>query len=1336
MFAGHLGKTLLTKVLSSAATLGAAIAFAIPAHAQQFPNPSMIVTAPDPVAVVTADFNNDGNPDLAYVATGDSPTLHLLLGNGKGGFAEGVVVALPAGACVVTTSACRAIVGDFTHSGHPGILMPGNFSAGWGFAVLPGNGDGTFASPIVSVVPASSYGGETFIPFQSAVADFNGDGNLDIAAPDFYNGRILILIGDGKGDFTQGAILNDFYQPYAIYTADVNHDGNADLIAFNEENVGNGGAQIWIGDGTGNFTAQTNSISTPSFLVRTVADINGDGNVDLVGWDGLGDVQTMLGNANGTFNAPQTFATGFEPNGGYLSAIYLADLTGSGNLDILMTSLEGFDTAVATGKMTYGAVQKRTSGPFATSIAVADFNKDGAPDFAAGVAGGIQLFFGNSAGTFPDSTITPTAVPSTFLFAGDFKGDGVADVAALGTDGYVRTYPGSKSGTFQAPIETNTALNTAFDLIGNTVGDFDGDGHQDIALRGQVLYGNGDGTFNPVNLTTVSNGRTALVTDLNKDGKSDLLSISGLQSGTGSYNFFYSLVAQLGTAQRTFTQVTTNLLPYTVGAGITTPALLAVADLNGDGYPDTTVYDANVPALETWLGNGDGSFHLGSEIGLTGSTWFPQGAGGQQYPQGTAAIADIDGDGNPDLMFLANDAAPDSSIASAYVLVIEYGDGKGGFAASQIIPLSHPFVFMTLATLDSSGHPGIVLGNSTLLSAVRNLGGRQFSNEEFYTAGSMTGVVAADFNGDGLSDLFAVRSNPLESPNPGALGFTVLMNQAEAGGNGAGISNGALTVTPAVVSYNQSFTLTALLQRSIAAAPVPTGTVAFTALGISLGSSQLNGKGTASVQVPGTLTQSLPPGIITIQGNYSGDSYYASSDLSVTVQVLNPVYATQTNLTLTAAGSSVGSVQATSFVTFNVVVTAPQTVPEGYVAFYDGSTVLGQAKISNGQASFATNLLSIGSHSLSAQYLGYTPPNAQAGIYTFQPSTSNSVALTVTAVPTNATLTPSSSSVTAGAVLTLTAALTSGSGSPIGGVAFWDGSTWLGAITLDSNGTAAFSTASLAVGSHSITAQYTANDIFAASVAAPMQVTIAAASPQLAQTTTRFVSVIPSGGGQSVATILVSGEFVQTGTVSLLVDGQLASTAALGLDGEAVVPMNLTGTAVHTIIASYGGNALTAPSESPQLQTTAYLGGADFIVQAANAQYTASSPGAQIAIPLNIGALGGFSGTVSLRCASGLPEGYSCLFLPSSVSGSGSTTLVIQPSALPPISALVFVPLLWFLRRSRRSLILSLLLLAGLLISGCARTPSTSTTAYVVSIQATSGSQVHSVQVGIKIAVP
>jgi len=434
-------------------------------------------------------------------------------------------------------------------------------------------------------------------------------------------------------------------------------------------------------------------------------------------------------------------------------------------------------------------------------------------------------------------------------------------------------------------------------------------------------------------------------------------------------------------------------------------------------------------------------------------------------------------------------------------------------------------------------------------------------------------------------------------------------------------------------------------------------------------------------------------------------------------------------LKTSVAGSAATSVQAGSFLTLQATVTSPQPVKFGYIAFYDGSTVLGQVEISGGSGTFSTNLLSIGTHNLSAQYTGYIVTGQYVGTGDFQASTSAPVAVNVSAIGTTLTLTPSAASVTLGSVLTLTAKAVSSSGLPVGGVSFFDGTTPLGTTTLDASGSAAYSTVSLAAGPHSLTARYAANGMFAGSSSSPSVITVNAASPSLATTFTQLSAFIPGTGlATNTVSVHVAGKSTEGGNVSLLVDGQVMATSALSANGEANVSLGRLGSGKHTLFASYTGSSVSAPSASPSFETTAYASGPDFTVQAL-ANLAANASGSPVT--LTVGAVGGWSGTISFRCASGLPQGYQCVFTPGSVSGAGQTSLTIERSGVPAGAALLLLPFAWLLAgRRRRQAALVVFLAAGLVcLSSCATArPGGSTQSSVVTVEATSGSLIHSSQ--------
>ena len=117
------------------------------------------------------------------------------------------------------------------------------------------------------------------------------------------------------------------------------------------------------------------------------------------------------------------------------------------------------------------------------------------------------------------------------------------------------------------------------------------------------------------------------------------------------------------------------------------------------------------------------------------------------------------------------------------------------------------------------------------------------------------------------------------------------------------------------------------------------------------------------------------------------------------------------------------------------------------MGFYDGQTHLGTVNFSGGPAIFDTALLSPGSHSITAYYFGETNS---------APSTSAPVTVVVNAYATSTALSAMPTTIQAGTQVSLTAVITSSSGTPTGGVVFSDGAAAIGAQPLDGSGTAVF----------------------------------------------------------------------------------------------------------------------------------------------------------------------------------------------------------------------------------------------------------------------------------------
>ncbi len=248
-----------------------------------------------PMAV--ADFNLDGIPDLV-VADFSNEQMTILIGNGDGTFKNPVSYGAEGTPSAVT-------VGDVNGDGKPDLvtIVPTADTEGSLIAVLIGNGDGTFATArTYTLYPV--LGGEEF---DSALllADFNGDGKLDLAvAADFADG-VWVCLGNGDGTFSGPVQFNaagpDEGFGVGIAAVDVNGDGKLDLVADFElhtflSNVQGNELQTYSGNGDGTFQLVGILAPTQTHLLNKLvpADFNGDGRVDLMTWGFDGNSNVIL----------------------------------------------------------------------------------------------------------------------------------------------------------------------------------------------------------------------------------------------------------------------------------------------------------------------------------------------------------------------------------------------------------------------------------------------------------------------------------------------------------------------------------------------------------------------------------------------------------------------------------------------------------------------------------------------------------------------------------------------------------------------------------------------------------------------------------------------------------------------------------------------------------------------------------------------------------------------------------------------------------------------------------------------------------------------------------
>jgi hypothetical protein len=372
------------------------------------PGPSLAAGV-DPFAIVAGDLQGDGHVDLLTV--GNSPygpysNVSVIVSNGDGSFQQTAKAS-------VEPAPTNPVMTDLNGDGVLDLVVP---SVGAGdLSVLLGKGDGTFLPGVnYPTAPAA------FIP---VVGDFNGDAIEDVAVGT-WSGKISVLLGNGDGTLKPAVNYDIGGEVDGLVAGDFNQDGKTDLAAADYDNRK---LSLLLGNGDGTFKPALNTpvlAGQPSSLAT--ADLNGDGHLDLVAGGG-NFLSTFLGNGDGTFAAANNLAVGED-----LQFLVLRDVNGDGKLDAVATAFtEHVELLLGQGDGTFQApISISPVGAFSLSgLAVDDINADGIPDIVVGDFQGNQVIplIGNGDGTFVQQTGLATGPAAAGLTIGDLNGDGKVD---------------------------------------------------------------------------------------------------------------------------------------------------------------------------------------------------------------------------------------------------------------------------------------------------------------------------------------------------------------------------------------------------------------------------------------------------------------------------------------------------------------------------------------------------------------------------------------------------------------------------------------------------------------------------------------------------------------------------------------------------------------------------------------------------------------------------------------------------------------------------------------------------------------------------------------------
>ena len=836
---------------------------------------------------------------------------------------------------------------------------------------------------------------------------------LRVYAGNFYDlttgqNQVFTSVANADDTFKSFSSIGEPKSVVDLTTADLNGDGNSDLVLINDplELSGNATLRISLGKSDGSFPVPT-EIDLPGDIAvsAVIDDFNGDGKKDIVA-SSIANINTsgptyyisfLAGKGDGTFQPVKSYAVTPPSGTGTFMAYYgltSADLRGSGHKDLVSSAGiilfgNGDGTFDQSSKVAFPA-ESGTS-QYSPYVVAADFNKDGKPDLALNNGATIQIFLGNGDGTFTLKGGYGTIGNAGYLVAQDIDGDGNIDLysgsgnnGTLGGDqfefnmGYALM--GNGDGTFRgAPAQQ-------FTYTGTNLGDLNDDNITDaVGVNNDLSFtpylGDGKGNFTagqklvttPISINgsqyNIYNIDSYSVGDVDGDNHADLVYVGQNFYGPGYVPGVFVALARddgsFNTPQFIPAPAFLKSPDFDVNPAVSG---IRLADINHDGKLDlvylytTTSYKTgtNYAGIGIQLGNGNGTFQTTSHfLQLYSGSTLPN-PGAYQLP----LIADINKDGYPDLFILSGL----SENGESFALQTYLGKGDGTFNAPT--------------TVDGVTPGGIIYGTQS------------------------APIVLADMNNDGTLDLVALQPDA----DTGHLQIAIAL------GNGDGTFK-----KPGITAYTTQF----LFGIGLAVADfngdgkLDVATAGFLGplqSGIAFG----NGDGTLQTNSYSSIVGPVesfylnlggPATALDLNGDGKPDILFGNVELLSQTASKSPVAST------TAISTSASSITVGQTVTFTATVTGPsgdKTIPTGTVSFYNGSTLLGNAVLgSTGQAAFSTSSLAAGSYSVTASY----PGDAD-----FVASTSAAIKLSVTAQAAAATpvFTPAAGTYTSAQSVTIT----------------------------------------------------------------------------------------------------------------------------------------------------------------------------------------------------------------------------------------------------------------------------------------------------------------------------
>jgi autotransporter-associated beta strand protein len=1134
---------------SSAVSLGNLIFVSAPAPAMVGGSSNITFTGPVTLGSgATLIVNNTGTTTFAAALAG-AGSLTVFAGTGT----------------VVLPVANNTYTGDTT-------LASGTLSLGDNLA-LGGAGTLNFSGGTLLATVAITLANRILVnAAASATTTIGGSNNVILTGPIFLlNNTTPLTVTDTGGVTFQGSVTGPGGLTEAAGTGTVlllvmnTYSGTTTLtsgiLVIGDPSALGTGPLVLNG---GNFQSNGTVTLTNLFTVGGPATVGGSNSLTFAGAGTLntGSVLTVNNSATTTFSAV------LSGGGGVTDA-------GTGTLILAAANAYTGPTLINMGTLQLGVANAIPSGSAVTVASAGTVDLNDFNDAIGSLAGAGNVSLGNG-------ILSSGANNTSTTFSGQISGAGGLTKAGSGT--FILTGNNNYTGPTTvlagalivngAQTGSNVAVSSGATLGGaGTLGSITAAGIVSPGGPGTAVLRSGNVVFNAGSMFTVKlNGTTAGTgfDQLNVSGTANLTANPTLSISAG-------FAANVGD---TFT-----IIMSTNGLTGTFSGLAENATIIANGQTFRINYGANaatltrtVSATTTVVASSVNPSVFGQPVTFTATVTPVPGIPGT--PTGTVTFRDgtnVLGTGT-----LNNGVATFTTTASlsvgAHAITTVY-NGDNNFAGSTSLSLTQTVnQASTTSTVTGSPNPASV-GQSVTFTATVTANapgaGTPTGTVSFRDGVTLLGTAALDSTGRAFL--------PTSSLAAGAHTITVVYS---------GDSNFATSTsqpffqtvfTPTMTTlssspnpsvFGQSVTFLITVAAQPPASGTPTGTVTLRDGTTILGTATLSG-GTGILT-----TSTLTTGSHSITATYNGDSTFASSTVGPVSQAVNPAS------TITTLSSSINPSAPGQSVTFTAIVTTSSVgsgIPSGTVTFSDGTTALGTGTLdSSGRATFQTSSLAQGPHVITATYSGSTD---------FQISTSSALTQTVQTVQPATTITLSSSPNPAvfGQPVTFTATVTttvSGLGTPTGTVTFMEGNTTLGTGSLNASGIATFTSATLSVGSHAITARYNGDGTFAANTSSVLTETVNQAS----STTTLSSSPNPSTSGQSVtftATVRATapGAGTPTGTVTFQEGSTVLGSSPL-VNGTATFQSTSLSVASHQVMASYNGDANFRSSASAALTQT------------------------------------------------------------------------------------------------------------------------------------------------------